>query len=466
VVALAIVFASGLAAPPAEAIAIVGATVIDGTGAKPAARTVLVREGRIVAVGSEKSVTFPAGTRVVDGHGKWLIPGLNDMHVHYQDLPQFLSLSVGNGVTGVRDMFGQLAQIRKWSAEIADGRRVGPRYLAAAGRILDGPKPVWPGSIAVSNAEEGRKAVELVQKEGSDFVKVYSLLPRDAYFAIAKEARRRHLPFAGHVPESVTAIEASNAGQHSFEHLYSILRGCSGVEDEVTREWNAQVAAGNGTMSAFVTRARKIAPLVDGSYDVNKARKLFGILARNRTWQCPTLKVLQPGLVELEDYKEDPRWAALGKISGVVFMWARVRPFMKPSSEEARISGEARYQRLLGAVGDMRKAGVPFMVGTDTPNPYCYPGAGVHEEMALLVKAGFTPMEALQAATSNAAAFLGQAHDFGTVQPGRRADLVLLTADPLADIHNTTRIDSVICAGRFYDRGALDELLAHPQTNF
>jgi hypothetical protein len=208
-------------------LAIVGVTVIGGKNAQPAPdRTVLVSGDRITLVGDAATTPVPEGARVVDGRGKFLVPGFWDMHVHGTAIPIFPLLFVANGVTGVRDMFGPLDEVGPVRDAIASEARIGPR-IVAAGRIIDGPNPVWPGSHAVATAAEGRAAVHAVRDEGSDFVKVYSLLPRPAYFAIADEARKLDMTFAGHVPDAVTAAEASAVGQGSIEHLLGVPCGCA-----------------------------------------------------------------------------------------------------------------------------------------------------------------------------------------------------------------------------------------------
>src|SRR5258705_6969090 len=195
-------------------------TVIDATGAEPKPdMTVVIRDGRIAELGRSGKIRPPKGARVVDASGKFLIPGLWDMHVHEWNKEAFFPLFIANGVTGVRDMFSPLPQIKQWRADVAAGTTIGP-HIVAAGIIVDGPNPPCaPCSIAVSNDAEGRKTVLQVKEMGSDFIKGYSTLPRDAYFAIADEAKRQNMVFAGHVSEFVSAAEASDAGQKSIDKL-------------------------------------------------------------------------------------------------------------------------------------------------------------------------------------------------------------------------------------------------------
>jgi imidazolonepropionase-like amidohydrolase len=453
-------------APP---LLIAHATVIDGTGAPPRPdTTVVVRDGRIAAIGKDGEVEAPERARVVDAAGKYLIPGLWDMHVHFSDrgsMPLFLA----NGVTGVRVMWGNASfgiplgpYHYNWRKQVAAGTLLGPR-LVVASNILDGPKPIWPGSVALAEADAARKAVRDAKKAGADFIKVYSLLPREAYFAIADEAKAQDLPFAGHVPFSVSAREASDAGQKSLEHLYGVLAACSSEEEAITRERaEAMKALKNpteirGVMTRFERR-------VAASYDESKAAALFGRFKKNGTWQCPTLTVHR-AIASLDDptFVADPRLKYLPPF--IRSFWDPKNDFrFKSMTPEDFAALKAAYRRAKQLVAAMNKAGVGFLAGTDELNPYCFPGFSLHDELALLVESGLSPMEAIQAATRNPARFLGLEATAGTVAAGRDADLVLLDADPLADIRNTTKIRAVVRRGRFFDRDALDRMLSDAEA--
>lgn len=443
------------ARPPA--IVFAHATVIDMTGAaaRPDMSVVIVGD-RITEIGKSDKVKPPKEARVVDATGKFLIPGLWDMHAHEWDKTLFFPLFIANGITGVRDMFGPLPAINQWRKEMQEGTTLGPR-IVAAGPIVDGPNPIWPGSIAVSNADEGRKAVIKVKQDGSDFVKVYNLLPRDAYLAIADEAKRQGMVFAGHVPISITAAEASDAGQKSIEHLTGILLGCSAKEDEIRKEVEARRQGGMASLiTSFITDQAKALD----SFDDKKAAALYARFAKNKTWMSPTLTVLRSiAFIGDEDFRNDVRLNYIPEFirSG---MWNRTAFGQNVRTPEANAIAKRVFQKQLEMVGAMKRAGVEFIAGTDTPNPYVFPGFSLHDELALLVKAGFTPLEALQAATRNAAKYLGRLDSLGTVEKGKFADLVLLDGNPLADIGNTKRIRAVMLGGKLVEKAALDEMLA------
>jgi imidazolonepropionase-like amidohydrolase len=391
----------------------------------------------------------------VDGTGKYLIPGLWDMHVHITGT-YYLPLFLANGVTGVRDMHTFWpALIYGMRKRVADGKLLGPR-IVAAGALIDGPNPIWPGSLKAANAEEGRAAVRKLRKDGADFVKVYSKLPRDAFLAIAQEAKKQGLPVAGHVPESVGAAEASDAGQRCMEHLYGLWTACSSKEAALRKGVvDALPRSDNAAFRALMVRTQ--ARALD-SYDEKKATALFARFARNGTWQCPTLTVLRAlASLDQEKFRKDPRVKYMGP--EVLGMWSpkgdRAKQLLALAPDLKRT-----YRKALPLVKALRAAKVPLLAGTDTPNPYCFPGFSLHDELALLVEAGLTPREALAAATLGPAKYLGRQKDLGTVEKGKLADLVLLSADPLADIKNTRKIAVVVVNGKLLKRADLDKLLS------
>ncbi|MCU1303963.1 MAG: amidohydrolase [Candidatus Sulfotelmatobacter sp.] len=385
----------------------------------------------------------------VDGSGKFLIPGLWDMHVHLVFGTWFphskeiaLPLFIANGITGVRDMGGELDTLRQWRKEIAAGTLVGPRMIIS-GPMLDGPQPRFPSSIAISTPEDGRRAVDDLQRRGADFIKLQSLIPRDAVFAIADEARKQGIPFVGHVPDSVRASEASSAGQKSFEHLIGIFEGSSPLEDEFLK--------GPKTETKFLS-----------TYDPERASKLFSLLAKNHTWQCPTLVWERGGnLIDETDFAQDSRAKYVPAYWKEVTWKKFADQIVHDYNADDLATRKHFVQKELEVVNAMHHAGVQFLAGTDTPpGVYIFPGFSLHEELQRFVAAGFTPMEALQTATLNPAQFLGVNDRLGTVEKGKLADLVLLEANPLDDIRNTQKISAVIANGRYFSRADLDKMLA------
>ncbi len=434
-------------------------TVIDATG-KPAQpdMTVVITGDRITELGKSGTVQPPEGAQVVDATGKFLIPGLWDMHVHWLH-KDYLPLFIANGVTGIRVMWGSPMH-HQWLQEIETGALRGPR-MAIGSSIVDGPEPIWPGSTAVKDAAEGRKAVIQEKQGGADFIKVYSRLPRDAYFAIAEEAKKQGISFAGHVPASVTVAEASDAGQQSIEHFTNVLEACSTHEEEIRRK-SAEAWSNLPEGQKFPSRAslRPLTRQILDTFSPEKANALAARFVRNHTWQCPTL-VVQRNMASIHDpaIHKDPR---------VKYMPPEMTSWWNPTNdfrhqdrkpEDYELARET-YRKLKELIGPMRRAGVEFLAGTDVLNPYCFPGFSLHDELGLLVEAGLTPMEALQAATLNPARFLGKEKDLGTVEKGKIADLVLLDANPLEDIGNSRKIDAVVTGGKLLPKAELEKMLA------
>jgi|SRR5246127_1251434 len=437
--------------PTSSTLIIHDVTVIDATGApaKPH-QTVIVRGGKIEAI-DNSGMGFGGklpGTHV-DGTGKFLIPGLWDMHVHMVFGDWFpggkevtLPLFIANGITGVRDMGGELDVLQQWRKEIAAGTLIGPR-IVMSGPMLDGPKPRFPSSIAIKTPEDGRRAVDDLKRRGADFIKLQSLIPREAVFAIADEAKKQGIPFVGHVPDAVRASEASNAGQKSFEHLIGIFEGSSPLEDEFIK--------GTKTEKQFLA-----------TYDAKRAETLFALLAKNQTWQCPTLVWERGGnLIDQTDFAHDTRAKYVPAYWKDV-TWKRFTDEIEHDfNTDDLATRKAFVEKELEVVNAMHRAGIPFLAGTDTPpGVYIFPGFSLHEELQRFVAAGFTPMEALQTATLNPAKFLGMDDRLGTIEKDRIADLVLLNANPLDDISNTQKIAAVIVNGRYLSRADLDKMLA------
>lgn len=460
--------AQQMAEPARPPLAFTHVTVIDATGApEQPDRTVLVRDGKIVAIGPAASVPIPKDARLVDSRGLFMIPGLWDMHAHAfaegseHLLPLFyFYLAVANGVTGLRDMAGFADNIEadeQWRTALRTGAVVGPQLLMA-GALVDGPHPTYPRSITVATPEEAREVVDSLKKRGMDFIKVYNMLPRDEYFAIADESKKQGIPFAGHVPLAVRASEASDGGQASFEHLWGLLLESSSREDELRPKMLAE-ANRPGTRPTQLRPHTVFARELADSYDPQKASTLFAELVRDHTWQVPTLSVLHM-LAYIEDVAKqpDPRLRYFPR--ALQDEWNPSHDWRTKGRDAKEIAnGQILFEADLKLVRAMHAAGVRMLAGTDSTEPYTYPGFTLHDELVWLVRAGLTPMEAIQSATRNPAEFLGRINRQGTVEVGKDADLVLLSADPLTNIHNTQKISGVVLHGRYLSRADLDAML-------
>ena len=460
-----LVFAVETLPQPPKSLVVTHISVVDvSTGETKPHMTVIISDGRLREIGSSTTARIPEAAQVVEAGGKFLIPGLWDMHVHiFNQISRrppntwYFPLFIANGVTSVREMWTKLEnmpQVREWRRLQLDGSLIAPR-IAAVGTLVDGPAGVettnlpalQPGPTAnsVSTPEEARQFVREVKAAGIDFAKTYSSLSREAYFAIADEAKKQAIPFAGHVPFLVDAAEASSAGQRSMEHLNQILESSSSRSHELFqvpgREWSS-----------------KYDKLTLDTFDEAKFKKLVTTLAQNHSWQVPTLVRNQVWAFRGETViMSDSRLRYIP--ANEVATWKKQFPDLRPTDIEKAVRGRL-WQKQLEVVRRMKDAGVPLMAGTDLGADYIYPGFSLHDELTLFVEAGFTPLEALKAATRNPAEFLGLLDSMGTVEKGKIADLVLLNANPLEDIRNTQKIEAVVVNGRFLDRKELDQLLA------
>jgi imidazolonepropionase-like amidohydrolase len=431
--------------------------------------TVIIATDRIAAVGPSGSVSTPGNALVVDATGKFLIPGLWDAHYHLAQ--EFsanwarevsLPLLVANGITGVRDMGGDFELIKALRKDIAAGTLPGP-HIIAAGPQLAGTSKDSVQFLASNNADAARRSVIYLKQAGADFVKVQSPVPRDAYFAIADEAKRQGIPFVGHVPELITAVEASDAGQRSMEHSMGIWQSCSSAEPELRKSMTEALKEPK-TAPGYIYARIEFGLPPRGTLDTfsdAKASQLFKRFVRNGTWQVPTLVEEQSFALLVSKHLMDQR--------GINFVPpAMQKPWdlpdiLTPLSAEDRQDMVKIVPMMLDVVGRMHHAGVRILAGTDAPW-LVVPGFSLHDELVLLVKAGLSPADALRAATLDTAEFLGLQNSLGTVETGKLADLVLLDANPLEDIRNTQKISGVFMQGHYFDRQALDGLLQKVET--
>jgi len=435
----------------AQTLRLVNATVVDvATGELHRGLTIVVQGNRIVSVGPSATVS---GGQVIDATGNYVIPGLWDMHTHAffgesaRDGRDFiLPLLVANGVTGIRDMGSSLEPVLRARADIAAHRLLGPRMIVS-GPMLDGPKVSFPASLAITTPVVGRDAVDSLKRSGVDFIKIQSGVPRDAYFAIADEAKKVGIGFEGHVPDAIRASEAIGAGQRSFEHLIGIFEASSPDEDKyITDKYDG----GTKRPGVFLK-----------TYDPAQEARIVQQIAAARTWQCPTL-FWERGqwLVDGINWVNDPdlAYAANSWIS----RWPAARASILKGLASDLLAVRSEFvEHELEVVRKLHAAHVPFLAGTDTPAGVdVIPGISLHLELERFVAAGFTPLEALQTATLNPAIFYEKTSDYGSVQPGRVADLVMLNANPLSDIRNTRAIVGVVADGRYLSPADLDRLRA------
>jgi imidazolonepropionase-like amidohydrolase len=433
----------------ADNVSIENVTIVDVVKGKLLPNMTVVIDGKRIAGVSKARPGESHTGAVMDGTGMYVIPGLWDMHVHLaftNDATRIqttsalmLPLFIANGVTGVRDMGSNLDAVLATRDAVAAHQAIGPR-IVTSGPMLDGPTSRYQVIIKVTTEEDGRTAVRQLHGRGVDFIKTQSLIPRDAYFGLADEAAKLGMRFEGHVPDSIRAREAVAAHQHSFEHLLGVFGASTTMEDSVV--------AGKKPSHAAMLEVRS---------DTNE-KAIISLLAKDQVWQCPTILsdlgtaadvVSDPGL---------PYW-----FKNTVDQWKASSLRTLNATDAAAADVKQRFDRWeLSLTTKLHAAGVPFLAGTDAPAGFdLVPGASLHSELEWLVRAGFTPLEALQTATVNPAAYLGKTKDLGTVEAGKIADLIVLARNPLVSIGNTRSVMAVVADGQLYSANELNKLRLH-----
>jgi imidazolonepropionase-like amidohydrolase len=466
VLAVAAAFTAGVLWPLADArpartttpLAFTNVTLVDVAQVRLVpAQTVLVEKGRIASVAPAAEAVLPPGAQAVDGTGRFLMPALWDMHAHVYAVSPLLDLPlyIAYGVTNVRDMQGCPTEgdpfiacpedKRRWTDEAVRGERVGPRIIASTSFMANGPGMVEhlksvPGFFDTATPAQARAFVRHWAGR-VDAIKVYDRIPRDAYLALADEARSLGLDVVGHRPHAVSAIEAARH-QRSLEHARFLLHE--------SFAGSAALRALGGTPAWTEDRRRML-----DEHDPALAATIFDAMVRAGTWYVPThLTRWVDAYADDPVVRDDPllrylhplmKWQWLEDVDATV---------SRDPSPEARATYRAFYRKGLELTGAAHRAGVKILVGTD----YIVAGADVHRELEQLVAAGLTPADALRAATLGPAEYFGLGDDYGGIAPGKVADLILLNADPLADVRNTRQIEAVVFDGNIYDRAALDGL--------
>ena len=437
-------------------------TLVDvRTGRLTPNQVVAIAKGKIVEVQVADKDSY-AAKQYVNGNGRYLMPGLWDMHVHFRGGDSLatankktLALYLAHGITTVRDAGGDLTpHIFEWRREMDAGFLAGPRIFTSGPKI-DGPGATWPGSLEVETAAQIRYALDSLQKLKVDYVKIYdSKISGRAYLETIRQAQRRGLKTTGHMPYTVTLAEAIGRGLDATEHLYYVLKACSGKEDSLT----ALVRASQGTarpLGLFATL-----PAVNATYSPAAAARIFALMAKRHTAAVPTLFIGQTlaGL-SANDHARDSLLAYIDP--RIQATYQRRLASARQQSLAAQALGHQLETRFSGLIAPMQAAGVRLLAGSDSGpfNSFVYPGASLQEELILLVRAGLTPLQALQTATVNGAEFMGVADRTAAIAPGMDADLLLLTANPLENIANVKHIDTVVSRGKAYPAAALQNLL-------
>nr|WP_232307148.1 amidohydrolase family protein [Sphingomonas sp. Y57] len=420
-------------------------------------QTLLVHDGRVLSYGPAASMALPKGVRLIDGRGRYVIPGLSDMHVHIpvggptvdgaaegslspDASAAFLDLFIANGVTTVRNMAGVEAHLKLRNA-INAGKREGPRIFTASA-IMDGAPPLISYTTPFGKPDAARAYVRWSAQKGFDFIKVYSTLRSDAFEAIVDEARKRKLPVTGHLPQRVT-FDHGLQGMRSIEHLsgfdVALWPDPSKVSPGIPDLYTGFAFGTEAKIEALVAKVKEAGVWNDPTLVVYD--HLTNELDREKRQHLPESKYLPP---ELRD----------DKLFNQVF----------DARHRATLEGSRSVR--LAIVKALSDAGAPLLTGTDTPALVVVPGFALHGELKDFVEAGLTPYQALAASTAEPARYLDRVGQFGTIVPGASADLVLLAANPLDDINNIDRIEGVMVRGRWYPRREIDARLEAHAAKF
>lgn len=435
------------------------ATVVDvAAGRLVTGQAVVVRGDRILAVVDARTLSRYRAAKTLSLKGRFLIPGLWDSHVHFgggealiEENRQLLPLYLAHGITTVRDCAGDLSDtVLQWREEIAAKRLLGPTILAS-GAKLEGYKPLWKGTQEVGTPAEVTQALDKLRADKADFVKITeNTLRADVYLDALRQAKARGLPSSAHLHGQVTLDQAAEAGLGTLEHLNYLLRAATPREAELT----AQVVAGTLT-------ARSAAEQSLATYDEATARAAFKRLAQRGTAVVPTLSVIRiTAYLDQDDHAGDAYLQYIGPKLRQTYEWRVKRAAL--DGPDAIAYRHASYEKTAGLLPLLAEAGVEIVAGTDAGflNSFDYPGQALHDEMAVYVRSGLTPAQALRSAVVSGPRFLGKLDAYGALAPGKVADIVVLKANPLQDIAATRQIEAVFTQGRLLDRRRLDAMLA------
>ncbi|WP_273565327.1 amidohydrolase family protein [Maribacter halichondriae] len=452
-----------------EAYCIENISIIDPEKGLIENQTVIVKEGKIHKVVPSNQIQLSAENEIIDGTGKFLMPGLWDAHMHFAYIeslaPSMFDLFLAYGITSVRDTGGRMEFVKKWKDASLANPTEAPRVMIA-GPLLDGTPNVYDGrdpghpplSVRLGSESEIEKKVNELDSLGIDFLKAYEMLSIEQFMTIMRLAKEKGLKVTGHIPLSMDVISASNAGLNSMEHIRNVEFSFASNADELLLERrkileNEEHYEG-AALRTQIHQMQRIKAI--DNYDEKKASEVLEILAKNDTWQIPTLTLAKAYSTR---YFADADWQESFNALPDTIATAWENEIGIIMKEPVPSSGHQYSKWFLNIVGKMHQADIPIMAGTDSPIFFLTPGRSLHQELALLVEVGLTPLEAIKTATINPAKYFDLDNEIGHIEENMWADMVVLDANPLENIANTRRISAVIKQGKFLDRKALDKLL-------
>ncbi len=460
-----------------EHVTVIDPAAFDEREARIPDRTVLIEGDRIVAVGPANGALVPEGAYRIDGRGKFVLPGFWDMHVHFNRDEETLlrvvaPLMIAHGITSVRDLMADcwepcrsgarsLSEMRDLQRRIERGEVVAPRLQALSSAVLHGPTAGFgypaqhPDYWRPRSEEQAREVARYLVARGVDFIKAYQSLPPEAYFGLLDEARKLDVRVSGHLPWGVHPIDAARAGVRTIEHARWPGLACN-PEYDAFRAMNANVARGEGEFDRELFARFRDA--VVSQFDETRCLAIFEALVAHDVYLVPThLTREMDAFARDSTYRNDPRrrYVPSSRLRG----WDRDLLNTRNGPPELLEFYREFFDLGLRVTGMAHAAGVKVLVGTDVFDTMVFPGFSYHEELEHLRAAGLTPLAIVKAATYRAAEFLGKTADYGAIAPGKVADLIVLDADPLADIGHSRSIDHVVFNGRVYDRSTLDAMI-------
>jgi hypothetical protein len=420
------------------------------TGAIRPDQMINIKGNRIEFIGNDTDNNRKNSESEINGTNKYLIPGLWDMHAH--DIgwlipnasKDFITpIMLANGITGFRDMWGSTEAIALRDS-VNRNLVIAPRMFVGSS-IVNGPRIFLRGTITLSSVNQVPAVVDSLQGQGYDFIKVYSYFRHDLFFALAKYCKEKHMRFEGHVPIGVTAEDASKAGMESIEHLFGLRKSFSIKTRPLIMQWENEML--DTTISQFSVLLKSESSTLP--FDTTTAKQVTATLIKNHTWIVPTL-VTAIGYTFNRD--------TLMKSTTLNYVPKDLRQYWYDARGMTAFEKDM-FQDFLQMFSFLHKQGVMILAGTDNENPFVVPGFSLHDELELYIKAGLSPLEALQTATLNPAIFMHKENELGTVARGKLADLVILDENPLVDIKNTRSINAVIMNGHLIDKDQINKLL-------
>jgi len=458
-----------------NAICIENINTIDPTDGLKKNQTVIIKGGKIYKIANTEALKLAPENTIINGTGKYLIPGLWDAHVHFAYIeelaPSMFDLFLLHGITSVRDTGGKVDFVKSWKDKALANPTDAPRVMMA-GPLLDGEPNVYDGSnarrpelsVGLESVDDVTSQIEMLLSKNVDLLKAYEMLTPEQFIKINELAKLNGLKVTGHVPLSMDVISASNAGMNSMEHMRNLEISCASNADELLKERKKMLAegaaeAGGDLRSKIHNKQRQVAIK---NYDDTKADKVLAILKENETWQIPTLT--------LNTLFSGRYYARSGYQESYAFLPDSInQKWMEGSKNLADTpipKGRKMWEKWnLMMLGKIHHTGIGIMAGTDTPIAYLTPGLSLHEELMVLVSAGLSPLEALKTATINPARYFKMENELGSIKETMWADLLILDYNPLENIQNTKSINSVIKQGKIFNRNSLDEIVQKLQNN-